>query len=148
MMLRPATMDDAKAVLEWKNDPLALAMSKNTKPISVAGHMAWFEQSLAGAFREILIAHEDARPVGMVRFDRDDDDLYVSINVAPAERGRGYGRRMLDMALSPNQSYVAEIRPENTASLRLFAGCGFRRVDTEGAFVRMERVAVRREAAA
>jgi RimJ/RimL family protein N-acetyltransferase len=139
--IRRATLDDALTLLAWKNDPHALAMSRNTAPVGEAEHIAWLGLALSNPDREILIAHDAGRPVGTVRLDRGlcGDAWEVSINVAPDERRKGYGRRMLELAMVPGRRYVAEIKPENAASLRLFSRIGFKYVMAHEGFVTMER---------
>jgi phosphinothricin acetyltransferase len=57
----------------------------------------------------------------------------VSVYVADAARGRGVGRQLLDALVAESEAHglwtlQAGIFPENTASLRLHAGAGFREV--------------------
>lgn len=142
MNLSRATMDDALAVLEWKNDPVSLAASKNPTPVDRGTHLDWFWRSLDNPDRAMLIAHEEGQRLGMVRFDRDSDHWLVSINVAPAERGKGHGTNMLAAAMRampPRCRYAAEIRADNAASIALFRRCGFNRTAEFGEFITMER---------
>lgn len=57
----------------------------------------------------------------------------VSIYIAASQRGQGYGRLLLDRLVSCSENngiwtLQAGIFPENEASLRLHAACGFREV--------------------
>jgi RimJ/RimL family protein N-acetyltransferase len=118
MNLRRATMEDALAVLEWRNDPQTCAASKSGA-VSLADHLTWF----ATAKDRIWIAEQDGRRLGMVRIDVG----LVSINVAPAERGNGYGTAILRAAIDQTGGpLTAEIKADNPASIRLFERCGFR----------------------
>jgi L-amino acid N-acyltransferase YncA len=63
----------------------------------------------------------------------------VSINVAPEQRGKGYGSRILNDAIELFHSVagdillLAEIKRGNEASLRIFERCGFaREADKDG----------------
>jgi ribosomal protein S18 acetylase RimI-like enzyme len=137
MIIRRATMDDAQAVLDWRNDPVAVSMSKSGA-VDSDGHVQWFAKAIADPARDIFIAEEHGERVGMVRFDQTDDNYMVSICVAPAARGRGVGSAMLERAMAAHRRpYVAEIMPENTASLRIFQRCGFRYLMAEQGFIRM-----------
>lgn len=140
MKLRKATADDALAVLEWRNDPVSVAMSKSGA-VNPEEHVKWFGRAVNDHNREIFIATDDDRPVGMVRFDRSEGGWLVSITVASADRGKGYGSLMLSMAMTPGRSYMAEILPENAISLRLFGLCGYAFAGMVDGFVRMERAA-------
>ncbi|WP_461474694.1 GNAT family N-acetyltransferase [Microbacterium sp. HJ5] len=136
---RAAGLDDAAMVLTWRNDPDTRRMSLQTDVVPLDQHVRWFTASLADPRRVILIV-DDTRtgePVAMCRFDADEAmgtviEAEVSINLAPEHRGRGYGRPVLEAAIAaleeshPKvQRLRAVIRPENTASLRLFTAAGF-----------------------
>jgi phosphinothricin acetyltransferase len=59
----------------------------------------------------------------------------VSIYVAPADSRRGVGRALLDELIRASEragfwTLQAGIFPENTASIALHAGCGFRLIGT------------------
>ena len=139
MRLRRATMDDALDVLAWRNDPHTIAMSKTPGVLDRASHMAWFARAVRSEDRVIFIALEADMKLGMVRFDRTGDAWLVSINVAPEQRGTGYGSRLLNDAielfhsLAGDISILAEVKCGNEASLRIFERCGFvREVDKDG----------------
>jgi len=131
MKLRRATMDDALDVLAWRNDPHTIAMSKMPGTVDQAGHLAWFARAIQDPSRLMLIATEDDRKLGMVRFDKSGDTWLVSINIAPEERRKGYGRAALNQAVTWLRASVwqcrlsAEIKDSNAVSLRLFQQCGF-----------------------
>jgi RimJ/RimL family protein N-acetyltransferase len=118
MQVRPATMADAEILYGWANDPGTRRWSFTTEPIPWETHVAWLSTVLAD--RVLLIGADDNGPVGSVRFDPDGE---VSITIAPERRGRGLARSLLDAALPYGPSrVVAHVRPENIASMRLFAG--------------------------
>jgi RimJ/RimL family protein N-acetyltransferase len=133
-------MEDALAVLEWRNDPYAVALSKSGEAIDLDSHLTWFPKALANRDCRLFIAAEDGRRLGMVRFDRCGDAWTVSINLAPAERRKGYGQRMLSKAMADvGGRSLAEIRSDNLASIRLFERCGFRCVKREKGWLQYER---------
>jgi RimJ/RimL family protein N-acetyltransferase len=140
MEIRRATMDDALEVLEWRNDPQTVAVSK-TGAVSVTDHLAWFARSIDNPARDYFIAHADGRRIGMVRFDLSGDAWLVSINIAPDERGKGYGERVLRQAMAEvgSRRFVAEIKADNAASIRIFERCGFRQVGSADGFLHFER---------
>ena len=117
MQVRPATMGDAGLLHQWANDPDTRKWSFTTDPIPWDVHMSWLERVLREGV--LLIGEDESGPVGSVRFDADGE---VSITVAPARRGHGLARPMLDSALqhSPTRSVVAYVRPDNEASMRVF----------------------------
>lgn len=130
--LRCAGHEDARAVFDWRNDPVTRSASLETDPISWPVHELWWKASLGRADR-VLIIGEDAwnRPVGLVRFDALDGRWLVSIQVAPERRGQGWGRALLEGGLRRMEGkqgahrFTAQIKDDNEASRRLFAACGF-----------------------
>lgn len=132
LRLREATDADSERIWLWRNDPLMRAMAKSSDPIPWHVHDHWFGAALASAETELLIGESGGEPVGMIRFDAVEGGAYlVSINVAPARRGHGIGAALLREGCRvfglrhPDCSLEAEIRRGNTASERIFTGCGF-----------------------
>ncbi len=123
MRLRPATLDDARRLFEWRNDPVTRAMSVHRDPVAWDDHLAWLEASLANPLRRILIA-EDGVPLGTVRLDRD-IRTEVSITLAPSARGHGRAAPILRLATEGRGPFIARIRPDNPASRRAFEAAGF-----------------------
>lgn len=127
-------MDDALDVLAWRNDPQAVAMSKTPGVIDQASHIHWFARAVRSEDRVILIALEADLKLGMVRFDRASDAWLVSINLAPAARGKGLSTEILVQAIAlfraahGDQKLIAEIKENNTPSLKLFERCGFKKL--------------------
>lgn len=132
IQLRCAGHEDGRLVFDWRNDVATRAASLQTDPIPWPVHELWWKASLGRADRTLIIG-EDAwgRPVGLVRFDAADGRWLVSIQIAPDRRGQGWGRALLEGALvrmSEKRAayrFMAQIKPENEASRRLFATCGF-----------------------
>ncbi len=133
LRLRPATDDDVERTFAWANDPVTRAVSFSSDPIPYPEHVAWFEQQLARDDRNLLIAELDGEAIAVVRLDRLPElerGCVVSINVAPAARGRGLGLATLEAAtrLAPTLGFArirALIRPDNHASVRAFSRAGY-----------------------
>lgn len=138
LALRAATLDDAAAIREWRNDELTRTMSRNAAAVSEADHMRWFVRTLDDPAKLLLVGSVAGDKVGMARFDRLAPDTWeVNINLAPAHRGKGWSHDLLAAALEAVAAHnpmeiVAEIKPENAPSRRLFEAHGFRRVGTFG----------------
>lgn len=131
--LRPAQPADCEILWRWANDPMTRANSFSPDAIQWETHLAWFTTRLADPNSQILIAscHLADQPVGFVRFDLNHDDATISIALAPEFRGKGLARGMISMASrrylagSSARRIHAYIRPENTASTKVFAGSGY-----------------------
>lgn len=136
MELRRATMDDMLDVLAWRNDSVAVAMSK-TGAVDEAQHCAWFPGAIANRNRLLLIAEEAGRKLGMVRFDSSSDAWVVSINLAPEARKQGLGHGVLTQAIAMfgYSPLRAEIKADNFASIRVFERCDFRQIGAEDGFL-------------
>lgn len=139
--LRPATFSDADDLLSWRNDPETRIQSVLIDPISRDVHMNWLSECIFGErpVHTLLIASADSGKIGSIRlgWTIGTDSAEVSITVAPAERGKGYGRQMLIAAcsLSDDMTLFATIRRGNIASRKIFEGCGFLQTDEDNEFV-------------
>jgi RimJ/RimL family protein N-acetyltransferase len=144
--LRPATVADSESLFAWRNDPVTMACSKSTAPVSREDHDRWMKFSVAQGYPEhiVLMADDGPASVGVVRFDssrRDEMVYHASITVAPQHRGRGYSALMLALACSymPEYAIRAEIRANNTVSRKTFERCGFHEVGADQGFITYER---------
>ena len=132
--LRAARWDDAGTLLAWANDPETRAASFASAPIAEAGHRAWLAGRLADPETRLWLVEDPAGgdPVGTLRLARAEGGGTVSITVAPARRGQGWGGRMLAALAAWNRAaafaprLVAWVRDDNPASLALFAAAGYR----------------------
>jgi spore coat polysaccharide biosynthesis predicted glycosyltransferase SpsG/L-amino acid N-acyltransferase YncA len=133
MSVRDATLADARLLLDWRNDPATRAASRASAEVTVAEHAAWLESSLAREDRLLLVAEDGAGPVGTVRWDRRAErEWEVSITVAPARRGLGLARPLLEAGergLSTRTGSavwaLASVHASNDASHRLFTGSSY-----------------------
>ena len=145
LAIRRARIDDAERLWSWRNDPDTRRASHNTEYIELDHHKRWFEGCMARNDRIMLIAELHGEPIGTVRFDkRADSYLEVSINIAPQARAKKIGaaclREACNFVLAKEAAgFHAEIRPDNTASIRIFEQCGFREFARKGGFLLLRR---------
>jgi UDP-2,4-diacetamido-2,4,6-trideoxy-beta-L-altropyranose hydrolase len=131
LSVRRATMDDAARLHLWRNDDAVRAVSFSSEPIPYDDHCRWLERAVSDPNRIILVGTLSQTPVGTVRYDIAGDRATVSVVVPREAQGRGIGTALLDAgeAYLGNVARVAridaEIKPDNVASLRLFARAGF-----------------------
>lgn len=120
MKLRKATTEDSDFLLELKNDPVMRKFAVVThKKIKKADHEKWLAKNLH-TFSIVMV---DGERMGMFRVT---DDKEVSINLAPAARGKGLGAKVLKRC---PKGVWAKIVNGNVPSMRLFLNHGFKIVD-------------------
>ena len=134
---RPAGMDDARLLWEWRNDPTTRAGSRSSAEVTWDEHVGWLTASLARSDRVLLVVEDALVPVGTVRWDLEGKGEWeVSITVAPERRGQSLARPLLragEMALSKGEqssgtevtAYLAVVHVDNAASVRLFESSAY-----------------------
>ncbi len=130
--VRRARAGDCERLWHWTNDPETRARAFSSAQVPWADHVAWFEKKLATETSLLLIGIDakDA-PVGHVRFDCDASGIgTISISIDRSHRGQGLGLAMLhgglrDAQASGIRGARALVKPDNQASLRMFAAAGF-----------------------
>lgn len=133
VVLRPGEPADEALLLSWANDPPTRAASRNHAQIAAADHHRWLERMLAAPHQaRIWIGEAEGRLIGVVRFERRAPTaVEVAITVAPEARGRGLARPLLDAGIVAAReafgpvTILADVLPDNEASLALFGGAGF-----------------------
>jgi len=88
--------------------------------------------SIVNPERFIYIAEDGNKKIGMVRADRINKSVAeISINMSPAERGKGYGAALIGLAskkiLDENSLsfLIAKIKETNLASVKAFKKAGY-----------------------
>lgn len=130
LVLRPALMEDAPLLLEWRNDQRTRLASIDRGTVSYTEHLRWLAASLDSSSRRLLVAELESHPVAVIRLDLDGSRAVLSITIAPDSRGNDLAvpllRRALDYADGQRVPRVeAKIRRENEASIRAFIAAGF-----------------------
>ena len=142
--IRPASIEDVHDVWSWRNDETTRQMSIGTAPISLDSHREWFQRSLTNEGRRILIGCLGQEKIGLCRFDIGSSEARVSINLNPTMRGRRLSIPLLEFCVreffkNHGEPLRAEVRKNNSASLRCFESCGFRIESSDDEFVRFRR---------
>jgi len=130
--IRSAEKEDCKDIYDWHCDTVSKAMSFSNYLPSFEEHRDWFESSLSNVDRQIYIGEVNSAKIGICRFDLNkfDSRVEVSINMNPAHRGCGFGKKFLESCVqhyrkNQNNILLAKIKPENKASLKIFKAAGF-----------------------
>ena len=133
--IRAADRSDCKDVYAWRFDIVSRTMSFNSNIPSYEEHFQWFNSSLNNTDRKMYIGEIASTKIGVCRFDHDSKSevVEVSININPKCRGRGYGKRLLTSSIRAFQEvykgeFLAKIKPENLASLKIFKSVGFQEI--------------------
>ena len=93
--LRKATIEDARDILAWRNDPVTRESSFGKAVIDLDTHMKWFQKKLQKEDCLMLVLMEEDLKLGTVRIDIVNHIGEVSYMVAPVFRGNGYGKKIL-----------------------------------------------------
>lgn len=136
--IREADKRDCEDVFAWRSDSVSRTMFFNSNLPSYEEHFQWFNSSLNNMDRKLYIGQIGSTKAGFCRFDHDTkgDVVEVSINMNPKCRGRGYGKRLLASSIQAFQKFykgefLAKIKPENFASLKIFKSAGFHEISSE-----------------
>jgi UDP-2,4-diacetamido-2,4,6-trideoxy-beta-L-altropyranose hydrolase len=133
IVIRMATLDDSEKLFHWRNHQSIREVSRNTEVIAWNDHQIWFASVLADSKSMLLIGQEAGLPIGVVRFDmQNEDEAEISIYVVPEKLFSGLGRSLLHRAelwLAANHSEINKIRAhvlgDNSRSQRLFSEAGY-----------------------
>ncbi|WP_373532726.1 GNAT family N-acetyltransferase [Vampirovibrio sp.] len=135
IQLKRVISDDREALFHWRNHPSVRQHSIHTDEISWDAHCQWFEQTLQNPQRVLLLGQNENGPVGVLRYDlHEDHSALISVYLVPERMGQGWGALLLKAgnqwlkgeypAVSP---VLAEIFPDNPASIRAFEKAGYQK---------------------
>src|SRR3990167_5640071 len=127
---RAATLKDADLLRAWRNDPVTREMSLHHYEVTVGEHEKWLDAVLRDSSVVLMIVERRTygsygvgyTPIGTYRLDDVGTDVVeVSLTLAPDWRGYGYGREVIQMAVTNAlscgaRSVMAVILPRNIAS--------------------------------
>jgi UDP-2,4-diacetamido-2,4,6-trideoxy-beta-L-altropyranose hydrolase len=135
--LRLAEESDEAWLLQLQEIPETRRYANTAAAPSPSGHHVWFAQTLSDGSKLLAIICVGGEPAGMLRLDRTPGASHVSIALMPDFYKRGVGAAALALAtrISPGNLLRAEVKPENSASLALFRGAGYRHL-RENLYVR------------
>jgi UDP-2,4-diacetamido-2,4,6-trideoxy-beta-L-altropyranose hydrolase len=124
---------DSEAIFGWRNDASNRMVSRSNHLINKKEHDDWFSSMLLNENKILLIAQNDNKAVGVVRFDIDHKMAEISIYLVPGLNRTGTGSAILLAAeswLRNNRTDVetinAHVMDENERSKRLFTGCNYK----------------------
>jgi len=103
LQARRAKVSDEAQLLEWTNDPETRRNGFSVATVTPEEHHQWFItrlRDIEGCFI-FIVENLDGVPVGQVRFQRDEEDIYeIHYSLAKCFRGRKIGKHMLETTLN------------------------------------------------
>lgn len=134
LTLRRATLEDCDNVYHWRNAPETRKFSNNNDIIPYNNHVGWYKKAIQDENKFLLIALENEKAVGFLRYDFLAETIMTSIYLVPGHNGRGLGISILkageEYLKTENKTsvpIVAEILNDNKASEKLFIKMGFQK---------------------
>jgi len=122
---------DESMILGWQQSDGARRYSRHTSSPSAKTHNIWMNQKIMDPDCLPMIVCSDGKDVGLIRLERKQDKIELSILLAKGYQGLGIGAGAIRLArkICPRHALWAEIHPENTSSEKAFRSSGF--VSTE-----------------
>ena len=137
--IRNAKENDTKDIFEWRNDEITREMSHSSEIIEWENHCKWFLSSLDSKNSVLLICEDNSsEKIAIIRFDIFESYSIISINLNPAQRGKGLSKSCLIRSIEffskeyiEIKNLIAEIKEDNIASQKTFLGIGFIKYNLE-----------------
>lgn len=134
MKLRTVTMDDARTLLEWSNDPVTRSNSFSKEPISYETHVNWLSKKLEDECCLFLVLeNNDGDLCGTIRYDlNSSQEAVISYTVSPDHRKKGYGSLLLRLGEEKacesfgNILLCGHVKADNLPSQKCFIKCGYK----------------------
>jgi sialic acid synthase SpsE/RimJ/RimL family protein N-acetyltransferase len=133
---------DARCVMDWRNDADTLRESFHPTPKRWPEFLQEFREEYCNDPRfPPLFGVVEGRRFGFLRLRHCHDPrklnrftVEIGVNIAPADRGRGLGGKLIRAGVQfakerGAEVVLAEIKPDNSRSIRAFEGVGFSRID-------------------
>lgn len=131
LSLRKVTSSDEDLLLTWTNDPLVRKGSFKNHTITKKEHKIWFNNKFKNPDVLMWIFQINNSPGGLVRLERENNEVVLSYQVAAEYRGKGLGTEMLKMAIDEVEHLWQDIKvmaytvPGNVASVKSMEKAGF-----------------------
>jgi L-amino acid N-acyltransferase YncA len=137
LSFRDAEIYDLKKIVEIYNTTIAGRMvTADVEPIKISDRIKWFHEHSPEKRPLWMVENEANELIGWVSFQSFygrpayDATAEISIYLDPEKRGKGYGKRILQHAMSQANNYgittiLGFIFAHNTPSIELFSKLGF-----------------------
>ena len=129
---RHADRKDMEALFAWRNSPESRKYSTNNQIIDWETHKNWFRKVLTSTDHILLIGEIDQQPIGVLRFDINENTAEISIYMVPGLASKGFGTDLLKKGtnwITKKYPQIKELRAtiltNNKASIRIFEKAGY-----------------------
>ena len=128
IQLRPARMNDADMLLEWRNDETTRLNFRSTALLERSGHIAWLTKVLGGDTGIVIcMAEVHGSAVGTINSHECDGYQELSYTITPAWRGKGLAIPMVRQFVKeylPGKKIQCEIKKGNVSSEKVAQALG------------------------
>ena len=135
--IRRINKKDKLDIFNWRNDAQSRNNSFSTKLISTSRHNIWFNENLKSKKSYSFIALLENNKIGFVHYEfKSRKVAYVSININPNYRKKGYGAKILKLSLSKialtgyEGTIYAKIKKNNMSSISVFEKANYAKFRT------------------
>ena len=137
MKFRDALQNDLPVIVAIYNSTVQGRMvTADTEPVSVESRQQWFDEHQPGKLPLWMVEDEERNIIGWISFQAFygrpayDATAEISIYIDPIERGKGYGKKILQYAMQQAPSFgiktlLGFIFAHNGPSIELFTKLGF-----------------------
>jgi len=135
--IREASPEDCKQTWLLSNDREVRENSFNTEPIVFENHILWYKEKLASPDTAFYVLDVHGVIGGQIRYGRKGNAAEINYSVAPAFRGKGLGKALIESTIDQacNRLRVDRVlgivKNFNNASIRTFLNAGFKKVRDE-----------------
>lgn len=128
IQIRRATLDDLDLLYQWSNDLEVRNNSFSLEHISYEEHCEWFNRIMHDDHIYQYILMDNDLLVGQIRLNINGDEAEISYSIAKEYRGKGYGRKILQLiqeevssSIPEVKKLIAKVKPDNIPSNKLFS---------------------------
>ena len=134
--LRKADKNDMDLLFQWANDRTVRNNSFSTKQIQYEEHKQWYQNLLNRTDCIQYIYMQELEAIGQVRLTINGSVAEISYSICEEKRCMGYGKTILRLLYKQVKEdfpqikkLIAKVKPENTASRKVFTEVGYRECD-------------------
>ena len=127
-----ATLDDCEFLYEWRNSEETRKYFFDPEPILWESHCKWLEGILLDERRFLMVGHSNGSPLGVLRYDIEDNTVECSVYLVPGLSGRGLGTALLKEGsewvkkeLPDIKQMIAKVLSKNISSIHAFTKAGY-----------------------